>query len=174
MTTASKITLVRIFMIPIFFVTMLWEFENNRIVSLIIFAVASLTDGLDGYIARKYNQVSNFGKFIDPLADKLLVTAAMLIFVEWGRMPAWSLMIVLTREFAVTGLRLVAVEGGRVIAAAMSGKIKTFATMICVMIMIFEIPTWADNVCISIIVITTVISGLEYFIKNKDVLDLSR
>ncbi len=174
MTTASKITLVRIFMIPIFFVTMLWEFENHRIVSLIIFALASITDGIDGYVARKYNQVSNFGKFIDPLADKLLVTAAMLIFVEWGRMPAWALMLVLTREFAVTGLRLVAVEGGRVIAAAMSGKIKTFATMVCVMIMIFEIPLWADNVCILIIVGTTIISGIEYFVKNKDVLDLKR
>ena len=116
MTTASKITLVRIAMIPFFFAAMLMDFKNHEIVSLVIFAVASLTDGVDGYIARHYNQVSNFGKFVDPLADKLLVTAAMLIFVEWGRMPSWALMVVLAREFAVTGLRLIAVENGRVIA----------------------------------------------------------
>lgn len=174
MTTASKITLVRIAMIPFFFVAMLWNFSGHAVVSLVIFALASLTDGVDGYIARKYNQVSNFGKFVDPLADKLLVTAAMLIFVQWGQMPAWALMLVLTREFAVTGLRLIAVESGRVIAAAMSGKIKTFATMICIMLMIFAIPKWLNTVCVSIIVVTTVISGIEYFIKNSDVLDLKK
>lgn len=172
MTTASKITMIRIIMIPFFFVTMLWDFEGHEFASLFIFALASITDWLDGYIARKYNQVSNFGKFIDPLADKLLVTAAMLIFVEWGLMPSWALMVVLTREFAVTGLRLVAVESGRVIAAAMSGKIKTAATMLCVMLMIFDIPDMLNTACVWIIVITTVVSGLEYFIKNRDVLEL--
>lgn len=174
MTTASKITLARIALIPFFFVTMLWDFQNHAIVSLIIFAVASLTDGIDGYVARKYNQVSNFGKFIDPLADKLLVTAAMLIFVQWGQMPSWALMLVLTREFAVTGLRLIAVEGGRVIAAAMSGKIKTFATMVCIMLMILDIPELLNTICVWIIVITTVVSGIEYFVKNKDVMDLKK
>lgn len=172
MTTASKITLVRIALIPFFFVTMLWDFVGHEYASLLIFAVASITDWLDGYIARKYNQVSNFGKFVDPLADKLLVTAAMLIFVQWGLMPAWALMIVLTREFAVTGLRLVAVESGRVIAAAMSGKIKTAATMVCVMIMIFDVPAMVNTLCVWVIVITTVVSGIEYFVKNNDVLDL--
>lgn len=174
MTTASKITLVRIAMIPFFFVAMLMDFKNHEIVSLVIFAVASLTDGVDGYIARHYNQVSNFGKFVDPLADKLLVTAAMLIFVEWGRMPSWALMVVLAREFAVTGLRLIAVENGRVIAAAMSGKIKTFATMICIMIMIFDVPPLWDTVCVWIILVTTVVSGVEYFVKNRDVLDMKK
>jgi CDP-diacylglycerol--glycerol-3-phosphate 3-phosphatidyltransferase len=171
MTTASKITLVRIALIPFFFAAML---TGRPIVSIILFAAASLTDFLDGYIARHYNQVSNFGKFADPLADKLLVTAAMLIFVQWGLMPAWALMIVLAREFAVTGLRLVAVEGGRVIAAAMSGKIKTAATMVCILLMIWGLPTAGNQICVCIIVLTTVVSGVEYFIKNKDVLDLGR
>ena len=170
MTTASKITLVRIAMIPFFFAAMLMDFKYHEIVSLVIFAVASLTDGIDGYIARHYNQVSNFGKFVDPLADKLLVISAMVIFVEWGRMPSWALMLVLTREFAVTGLRLIAVENGRVIAAAMSGKIKTFATMICIMLMIFNIPDTLNTVCVWIIIITTVVSGVEYFVKNRDII----
>lgn len=115
MTLASKITLVRVAMIPAFMVTMylsggtpgLWMY-----VSLAIFIVASLTDSLDGYIARHYNQVTDFGKFLDPLADKLLVIAAMCMFCQWGVFPAWALMIVLTREFAVTGLRLIAVQKG--------------------------------------------------------------
>ena len=171
MTTASKITLVRIALIPVFFVTML---TGHPIASIVVFALASITDFLDGYIARHYNQVSNFGKFVDPLADKLLVTAAMLIFVEWGMMPSWALMIVLTREFAVTGLRLVAVESGRVIAAAMSGKIKTAATMVCIILMIWGLPAVGNTVCVWIIVLTTLISGIEYFVKNKDVLDLGK
>jgi len=98
----------------------------------------------------------------------------MLIFVEWGMMPAWALMIVLTREFAVTGLRLVAVENGRVIAAAMSGKIKTAATMVCILLMIWGLPAIGNTVCVWIIVITTLVSGIEYFMKNIDVLDLGR
>ena len=138
MTLASKITLVRVAMIPAFMVTMylsggtpgLWMY-----VSLAIFIVASLTDSLDGYIARHYNQVTDFGKFLDPLADKLLVIAAMCMFCQWGVFPAWALMIVLTREFAVTGLRLIAVQKGHVIAAGWSGKVKTASTMVglCVM-----------------------------------------
>ena len=108
MTTASKITLARVAMIPVFMIVLLL---GHNWAALIIFAIASLTDFVDGYIARHYNQVSDFGKFLDPLADKLLVTAAMLIFVQWGRMPAWAVMIVLAREFAVSGLRMVAATG---------------------------------------------------------------
>ena len=170
MTTASKITLIRVAFIPLFMVLMylsggeagLWMFA-----SLALFIVASLTDYVDGYIARKYNQVSDFGKFLDPLADKLLVIAAMLMFCEWGMFPAWALMIVLTREFAVTGLRLVAVGKGKVIAAGWSGKVKTASTMIglCAL-MAFPGLAVLRWIIIAVIVITTVYSGVEYFIQN--------
>ena len=173
MTTASKITLVRVAMIPAFLVTMYLSGGHAGLwlwVSLGIFVVASLTDYVDGYIARKYNQVSDFGKFLDPLADKLLVISAMSMFTEWGIFPAWALMIVLTREFAVTGLRLVAVQKGTVIAAGWSGKVKTASTMIglCCMMGLHEIPAffWLPPVVIGVIVVTTVYSGVEYFVAN--------
>lgn len=136
-------------------------------IGLGVFIVASLTDYVDGQIARKCNQVSNFGKFLDPLADKLLTIAAMTMFCEWGLFPAWALMIVLTREFAVTGLRLVAAPKGNVIAAGWSGKVKTASTMIglCVM-MAFPDVMWLNRTVIAVIVITTVYSGVEYFVKN--------
>lgn len=170
MTTASKITLVRIAFIPIFMVLMYLSKGQSNVwmwVSLAVFIIASLTDYLDGQIARKYNQVSDFGKFLDPLADKLLTIAAMLMFCEWGKLPAWALMIVLTREFAVTGLRLVAVGKGKVIAAGWSGKVKTAASMLglCAWMAFpsIEILGWLVT---AVIVITTVYSGIEYFIQN--------
>ena len=167
MTTASKITLARVAMIPVFMVVLLLGFNWT---ALIIFAIASLTDFVDGYIARHYNQVSDFGKFLDPLADKLLVTAAMLIFVQWNRMPAWAVMIVLAREFAVSGLRMVAATGGKVLAAGWSGKVKTFSTMVglCVM-MVFPIG-WIDWTVTAVIVATTLYSGVEYFVQNWNVI----
>ena len=178
MTTASKITLVRVAMIPAYMVTMylsggmpgLWMW-----VSFAIFVVASLTDFIDGHIARKYNQVSDFGKFLDPLADKLLTIACMCMLCEWSMMPAWALMIVLTREFAVTGLRLVAVQNGTVIAAGWSGKVKTASTMVglCV-VMAFPTIGWIVTVVNWMIVITTVYSGVEYFIQNWKCLGLSK
>lgn len=176
MTTASKITMVRVAMIPAFIATMyashgqsgMWMF-----LSLAIFIIASLTDFVDGYIARHYNQTTDFGKFLDPLADKLLVISAMAMFCEWGVFPAWALMIVLTREFAVTGLRLVAVQNGTVIAAGWSGKIKTASTMIglCAMIAVpgIAVLNW---IVIAVIVITTTYSGCEYFVKNWKCLGL--
>ena len=135
--------------------------------SLALFIIASLTDYIDGMIARKYHQVSDFGKFLDPLADKLLVIAAMVMFCQSGSFPAWALMIVLTREFAVTGLRLVAVGKGKVIAAGWSGKVKTASTMIglCFM-MAFPNVGWLSMVIVGVIVITTVYSGIEYFVQN--------
>lgn len=170
MTLASKITLVRVAMIPAFMVTM--YLSNGQpgmwmLVSLAIFIVASLTDFIDGYIARHYNQTTDFGKFLDPLADKLLTIAAMTMFCEWGVFPAWALMIVLTREFAVTGLRLVAVQKGTVIAAGWSGKVKTASTMIglCAM-MAFPGIAMLDLTIMLIIVATTLYSGVEYFIQN--------
>ena len=170
MTTASKITLVRVAMIPAFMVFMylsggqpgLWMW-----LALGVFILASLTDYVDGQIARKCNQVSDFGKFLDRLADKLLTIAAMTMFCEWGSFPAWALMIVLTREFAVTGLRLVAVGNGTVIAAGWSGKVKTASTMIglCVM-MAFPTVAILNIIVIAVIVVTTVYSGVEYFVQN--------
>ena len=170
MTLASKITLVRVFMIPAFLATMylsggqagLWMYF-----SLAIFIVASITDYVDGYIARHYNQTTDFGKFLDPLADKLLTIAAMAMYCEWGIFPAWALMIVLTREFAVSGLRMVAGPKGRVIAAGKSGKFKTASTMVglCLM-MAFPGVAILNTVVIAMIVITTVYSGVEYFIQN--------
>lgn len=170
MTTASKITLIRVVMIPAYMVTMYLSGGNPgtwMLVSLAIFIVASLTDFVDGYIARHYNQTTDFGKFLDPLADKLLTIAAMSVFCEWKIFPAWALMIVLTREFAVTGLRLVAVQKGNVIAAGWSGKVKTASTMIglCAMMALPGIPL-LNGIVIGVIVVTTVYSGLEYFIQN--------
>ena len=170
MTTASKITLVRVAFIPLYMVFMYLSGGEANVwmwVALGIFMLASLTDYIDGQIARKFNQVSDFGKFLDPLADKLLTIAAMVMFCQWGKFQAWALMIVLTREFAVTGLRLVAVGKGTVIAAGKSGKFKTASTMIglCVMIAFpgIAILNW---VIVSVIVLTTVYSGVEYFIQN--------
>lgn len=177
MTTASKITLVRVAMIPLYMVLMylsggvsgLWMW-----LALALFVVASLTDYVDGYIARKYNQVSDFGKFLDPLADKLLTIAAMCMFCQWGSFPAWALMIVLTREFAVTGLRLVAVQNGTVIAAGWSGKVKTASTMVglCVMMAFPGIQLLSTAVML-MIVATTLYSGVEYFVQNWSCLGLS-
>ena len=170
MTTASKITLIRVAFIPVFMVLMYLSGGQPGLymwLSLALFVVASLTDWVDGYIARKYGQVSDFGKFLDPLADKLLVIAAMTMFCEWGIFPAWALMIVLTREFAVTGLRLVAVGKGNVIAAGWSGKVKTASTMIglCVMMAFPQIMV-TNWIVVGVIVATTVYSGVEYFVQN--------
>ena len=170
MTLASKITLVRVAMIPAYLATMylsqgqagLWMY-----LSLAIFIIASLTDFVDGYIARHYNQTTDFGKFLDPLADKLLTVAAMAMFCEWGIFPAWALMVILTREFAVSGLRMVASQKGSVIAAGWSGKVKTASTMVglCAMMAFpgINILNWA---VIIMIVATTLYSGVEYFIQN--------
>ena len=174
MTTASKITFIRLALIPIYLVLMYCSAGQTgfcMLASLGVFIVASLTDYIDGLIARKYNQVSNFGKFLDPLADKLLVIAAMVMFCQWDKFPGWALMLVLTREFAVTGLRLVAVEKGTVIAAGWSGKVKTAATMVglCVW-MAFPHVLWIGYAVTAVIVLTTLYSGAEYFIQNRNCL----
>ena len=172
MTAASKVTLTRIFLIPVYMVLM---YVSGGVAgpwmwgALGVFILASVTDFVDGYIARHYNQVSDFGKFMDPLADKCLVMAALCWFVEEGTFAAWVLAIVLLREFAVSGMRLVAVEKGRVIAAGWSGKIKTASTMVCICLILFGIPQWLNYVCQGVILVTTVYSGIEYFAKNADV-----
>ena len=170
MTLASKITLVRVAFIPIFMVFMYLSCGEPGLwmwLGLAVFIIASLTDFVDGQIARKLNQISDFGKFLDPLADKLLTIAAMLMFCQWGMMPAWALMIVLAREFAVTGLRLIAVGKGKVIAAGWSGKVKTTCTMLglCAW-MAFPTVGWLGWLVTAVIVVTTVYSGIEYFIQN--------
>ncbi len=169
LTTASKITVVRILLIPVVLVLMYLDFTGHMYWALAVFIIASLSDFADGYIARHYNQVSNFGKFMDPLADKLLVISVMLVFLDWGYMPAWAAIIVVARELAVTGLRLVAVEGGKVIAAAWSGKIKTASTMVGFCIMMLPVPEAVTAACWIVVVLTTVYSGVEYFIKNSEV-----
>lgn len=173
-------------------VVLYWGFPGASWVALAIFIIASLTDLLDGKIARKHNLVTDFGKFADPLADKMLVTAAMLWFVEQGRMAAWALLIVICREFAVSGLRMIASDKGRVIAAGWSGKVKTASTMVCLVVMLAISPAveaallemylssqlsasrppilWVDTLCVWVITLTTLWSGVEYFVKNKDVI----
>ena len=170
MTAASKVTLTRIFLIPVYMVLM---YVSGGVAgpwmwgALGVFILASVTDFVDGYIARHCNQVSDFGKFLDPLADKLLVIAAMAMFCEWGLWPAWALMAVLAREFAVTGLRLVAAGKGTVIAAGWSGKVKTASTMVglCLLMAFPHIQPlrWA---VIWVVVATTLYSGVESFARN--------
>ena len=165
-TTANKITVLRIILIPAW---LLLAYRGYAVAALAVYSIACLSDMVDGYIARHYNQITNFGKFMDPLADKMLVLAAMCYFAENGQMPGWAVAIVLFREFAVSGLRLIAVEQQRVIAAAWSGKIKTAVTMIALGLMtVFPSPL-LDWICTGLILTTTVYSGVEYFVKNKDV-----
>ena len=167
MTTANKITIFRIVLIPVFLVL---AYTGHLYCALAAYVLACLSDFADGYIARHYNQITDFGKFMDPLADKMLVLAAMCFFVEKGFMPGWAVAVVLFREFAVSGLRLIAVEQQRVIAAAWSGKVKTAVTMVGLgaMLLWCRYPL-VNGVVTGLIVATTVYSGVEYFIKNKDV-----
>ena len=180
MTTASKFTLARVAMIPAFMAAFLFSptVAWLKWVALGVFILASLTDFIDGHVARKYNQVSDFGKFLDPLADKLLVISAMAILCQWGQLPAWAFMIVLAREFAVTGLRLVAAGNGTVIAAGMSGKVKTFSTMVvlCLWIVSWDLALidWAKWVYTAVIILPTIYSGVEYFIQNWHCLGLKK
>ena len=167
MNLPNKLTMLRIILIPVFMVVLYWGFPGANYVALAIFIAASFTDMLDGKIARKYNLVTDFGKFADPLADKMLVTAAMLWFVEIGQMPAWALLIVIVREFAVSGLRMIASDKGRVIAAGWSGKVKTASTMVGIIAwLIFPTDMVVGLVVSAVIVLTTVYSGVEYFVKN--------
>ena len=170
MNTANKLTMARVVMIPVFLVLLYLDFKGHLYAALAVFILASVTDFIDGYVARHYNMITDFGKFMDPLADKLLVFSAMAWFVEMAWMPAWAFFVVIAREFAGTGLRLIAVEQGRVIAAGKSGKVKTASTMVCICLML-AIPSVALRlVCWIVILATTVYSGIEYFVRNKDVL----
>ena len=179
MNTANKLTILRVILIPVYLVLWHLDVSWNIYAALAVFVIASLTDLLDGYIARHYNQITDFGKFMDPLADKVLVLTAMVCFCAAGRFPDWALVIVIAREFAVSGLRLVAVDNGRVIAAGWSGKVKTASTMVCLCLMHlwgvpFSMPAYLDWACVIIIAATTLYSGIEYFVLNRDVLNWNK
>ena len=173
MNTANKLTLLRVAMIPLFLGILYWGFPGSDYAALTVFILASLTDFADGYIARHCDQITDFGKFMDPLADKVLVVTAMLWFVQCGRLPAWAVAIVIFREFAVSGMRLIAAERGRVIAAVWSGKVKTASTMVGLCLMFLPLPGWVTTACVTVIVVTTLYSGIEYFVKNLDIMDWS-
>lgn len=173
MTTASKITLVRVVLIPVFMVFLILSANDPtlRWAALGVFALASLSDFIDGQIARRCNQVTDFGKFLDPLADKLLVTSCLIIFVGQGRMLDWIVFIVVAREFAISGLRMVAANNGKVIAAGWSGKIKTASTMVGLLLMMALPGKPTLDLVVSIIILaTTIYSGAEYFVKNWHIL----
>ncbi|MDR1821368.1 MAG: CDP-diacylglycerol--glycerol-3-phosphate 3-phosphatidyltransferase [Oscillospiraceae bacterium] len=167
MTTANKITLLRAALIPVFLVLLYLNFRGSVYAAAAVFALASVSDFVDGHIARKYNQVTDFGKFMDPLADKALVFSAIIWFVGAGIIPVWVAVAVITREFAVTALRLVAAPKGVVIAAAKSGKVKTAATMIGLIVLFLPIPGCLQIAVWCVILLTTIYSGAEYFIRNR-------
>ncbi|MGI6030408.1 MAG: CDP-diacylglycerol--glycerol-3-phosphate 3-phosphatidyltransferase [Eubacteriales bacterium] len=174
MNLPNKLTMARVVMIPIFLILLYVGTEPAQWAALAVFVIASLTDLLDGKIARKYNLVTDFGKFADPLADKLLVTAAFVWFVDESWMPAWICFVILAREFIVTGLRIVAIEKGRVIAAGMLGKIKTTIQMVSVVILLIpgvpetsDMLVWTLNGAMALI---TLWSGLDYVVKNFDLI----
>jgi CDP-diacylglycerol--glycerol-3-phosphate 3-phosphatidyltransferase len=160
----------RIGLIPVFLAVLYIGFHGSQYAAMALFIIAGITDIADGYVARRRGQVTDFGKFLDPLADKVLVVAAMLWFVEQGLMPAWVALIVILREFMVTALRLIAVGNGRVIAAGILGKIKTVVTIVCLAAMFVPLQQWIIYVCLAAITVTTLVSGVEYFVRNRDIL----
>lgn len=175
MNLPNKLTVLRVLMIPFFVVFMLIDIVPgmDKWIALAIFAIASLTDLLDGKIARKYNLVTNFGKFMDPLADKLLVSSAMICLVEMGRLPAWIVIIIISREFIISGFRLVASDSGIVIAASYWGKFKTVFQMVMIIVMIMDLGSsfvMLENILIYVALILTVVSLIDYIAKNKEVL----
>ncbi|AOR23294.1 CDP-diacylglycerol--glycerol-3-phosphate 3-phosphatidyltransferase [Clostridium taeniosporum] len=196
MNLANKLTLIRIFLVPVFLVFIVVKrIPYGSFIATIIFVLAALTDKLDGYIARSRNQVTNFGKFMDPLADKLLVTTALITLVEMHIVPSWAAIIIIAREFAVSGLRTVAASDGRVIAASWWGKIKTVIQIIAIVLLLLQVNIgdsryltklvinsefWRNffntipSIMLIAAVIITIISGYDYFRKNKDSISTNR
>lgn len=189
---ANKITLVRIFLVPVVMIFLLVRFDIgyvkigtvtltiSEIIATIIFILAAVTDGLDGYIARKNKMVTNLGKFLDPLADKLLITSALISLVEMQRLEAWIAIVIISREFAVTGLRLIAAADGHVIAASPLGKLKTIVQIVAIVsLMLNNAPFSTIAFPFSMIatwlaVIVTILSGLDYFYKNRKIVSVSK
>lgn len=196
MNLANKLTIIRVILVPIFLLCMSTNIiPYGTLIATIIFILASITDKLDGYIARSRNQITNFGKFMDPLADKLLVTAALITLTGMGVIPAWIVVIIIAREFAVSGLRSIAAAEGHVIAASNWGKIKTVFQMIAIILFmivanIATTPfiadiinsnsifigffTYVPDIVLYIALIITIISGVDYFIKNKSVINTDK
>jgi CDP-diacylglycerol--glycerol-3-phosphate 3-phosphatidyltransferase len=181
MNLANKLTLIRIFLIPIFLVFIaVKDIPYGKLVATAIFIIAALTDKLDGYIARSRNQITRFGKFMDPLADKLLVTAALISLVEFQIIPTWVAMIIIAREFAVTGLRSIAAAEGIVIAASWWGKIKTVIQIIAIIFALINLNyaniyfTTATRIVMFGAIIVTLLSGIDYFVKNKDAIRVDK
>ena len=176
MNLPNKLTIFRVILIPFFVFFLLLEPDNQtfRLIADLIFIVASLTDMLDGKIARKYHLVTNFGKFMDPLADKLLVCAAMVCLVATGQLAAWIVIIIISREFIISGFRLIASDNGIVIAASMWGKFKTVFQMLMIIVLIANIPLAAfdmiGTVLTYVALVLTVVSLVDYIDKNKDIL----
>ena len=175
MNLPNKITIFRVCMIPVFLVFMLVPgISYGNYIATAVFAIACASDALDGHIARKYNLVTNFGKFMDPLADKLLVCSALICFVELSYMPAWIVIVIIAREFIISGFRLIASDNGVVIAASYWGKFKTIAQMITSILLIVQLPfAWievVEQIFIWLSLILTVVSLCEYIWKNRNVL----
>ena len=176
MNLPNKLTVLRVIMVPFFVFFMLTDVGGaaNKWIALVLFIVASLTDMLDGKIARARNLVTNFGKFMDPLADKLLVCSAMICMIPLGKLQAWFVIIIIAREFIISGFRLVAADNGIVIAASWWGKSKTISQMIMIILLIADIPALSvlNTVLIWVALILTVVSLIDYLVKNKNVLSM--
>ena len=179
MNLPNKLTTLRVIMIPFFVFFLLWQNGENRtfrMIALALFIIASLTDLLDGKIARKYNLVTNFGKFMDPLADKLLVCSALICLIELNALPAWMVIIIISREFIISGFRLIASDNGVVIAASYWGKFKTTFQMVSVVLLILDIPALAfvTTICVWIALVLTIVSLVDYIYKNHKILTEGR
>ena len=176
MNTPNKLTILRVIMIPFFVFFMLADMGNaGKYTALVLFIAASLTDTLDGYLARKYNQVTNFGKFMDPLADKLLVCSALICLMDVGKLPSWAVIVIISREFIISGFRLVASDNGIVIAASWWGKSKTISQMVMIILMIADfggVFGTLDTILLYVAVILTVVSMIDYIWKNRQVLSM--
>ena len=174
MNLPNKLTVLRVIMVPFFVFFMLTDVGGaaNKWIALAIFVIASLTDMLDGKIARKYNLVTNFGKFMDPLADKLLVCSALICLIELNALPAWMVIIIISREFIISGFRLIASDNGVVIAASYWGKFKTTFQMVSVVLLILDIPALAfvTTICVWIALVLTIVSLVDYIYKNHKIL----
>lgn len=176
MNLANKITIFRVLLVPIFILVLYLEIRYNNFIAALIFVIASLTDTLDGYIARSKNMITNFGKFVDPLADKILVSAALISLVEMGKIPAWVVIIIIAREFLISGFRIIAASEGITIAASPLGKIKTITQLIAIILLLINnFPFYLINIPVDMILLYislffTVLSGIDYIYKNRSAL----